>query len=152
LVRVAAVQSRAAERGAALTDHPDPVATRHSNFPPDTRCTATDRSIVDLCLLHRSGFTDIADLIDADPELFVERVAWVSIMGGLTRTETGWEADEAQNNMFDIAAARKAARPHPNLPPKPSRRRVAASSACRLHRVPRVRYRCTRSASSAACR
>ena len=30
----------------------------------------------------QSGFTDVADLIDADETLFKERVAWVSIMGG----------------------------------------------------------------------
>merc|ERR1712216_585884 len=50
---------------------------------------------------------DVAEIVTAVPDLFEEKVAWVSIMGGLQQTEDGrWEPDSAQNNVFDEEAAR----------------------------------------------
>ena len=34
-----------------------------------------------------------------------EKVAWVSIMGGLRQEDGEWVADSAQNNVFDKAAS-----------------------------------------------
>lgn len=61
----------------------------------------------------QAGFTDVAKLIAAEPDLFERKVAWVSIMGGLSHRDDAsseaeaWHADSAQNNVFDMEAARR---------------------------------------------
>jgi hypothetical protein len=63
----------------------------------------------------QAGFTDVAMLIAAAPELFKHKVGLVSAQGGLQRTSTGegglsgsgWEPDNAQNNAFDEDASSK---------------------------------------------
>ena len=58
-------------------------------------------------IIHiQTGFTDVAQLIQAQPELFEQKVLWLSIMGGLRKdADNQWVPDEAQNNTLDMSAA-----------------------------------------------
>lgn len=59
-----------------------------------------------ITLQIQSGMRDVANAIHSHPQLVKEKVGLVSIMGGLQKTASGWEADMAANNCFDMAAAR----------------------------------------------
>lgn len=57
----------------------------------------------------QTGMTDLALVIEAEPELFKRKVCLCSIMGGLRfdGQRQQWEPDTAANNMFDLEAAKR---------------------------------------------
>eukprot|EP00937_MAST-01D_sp_MAST-1D-sp2_P006950 g6950.t1 len=77
---------------------------------------AAPKSLIVQC---QAALTDVADMMKEDGDLFLEKVHRVSIMGGLQRPSSEaapsldademwklYEADTAQNNVFDMDAAR----------------------------------------------
>ena len=91
----------------------EPPNARYSGFVPGGRealllATLEEAAPKSLTFVLISSLRDVSDVLESHAQLFVDKVASVSIMGGLqpdADAPFGWAPDSSVNNLFDRAAA-----------------------------------------------